>query len=80
MVKYDNEVSDSFTCLLGVRQGESLSPFLFAMYLNDIEEYLLTNNYDGINLDTLKLLIMLYADDIVLFSESETGLQIGLDR
>lgn len=78
-VKYDNEVSDSFTCMVGVRQGESLSPFLFAMYLNDIEEYLLTNNYDGISLDTLKLFIMLYADDIVLFSESETGLQKGLD-
>jgi len=78
-VKYDNEVSDSFTCMVGVRQGESLSPFLFAMYLNDMEEYLLTNYYDGISLDTLKLFIIVYADDIVLFSESETGLQKGLD-
>jgi len=68
-VKYDNEVSDSFTCMVGVRQGESLSPFLFAMYLNDIEEYLLTNNYDGISLDTLKLFIMLYADDIMVFKK-----------
>ena len=56
-----------------------MSPFLFSMYLNDIEKYFLKNNYDGINLDTLKLFIMLYADDIVLFSESETGLQKGLD-
>ena len=37
-VKYDNVLSDSFVCNLGVRQGESLSPFLFSMYLNDIEE------------------------------------------
>ena len=37
-VKYANVLSDSFVCNLGVRQGESLSPFLFSMYLNDIEE------------------------------------------
>ena len=54
--------------------GRIIVSFLFAMYLNDIEKYLLLNNYDGINLDTLKVSIMLYADDIVLFSESLTGL------
>ena len=37
-VKYNNELSDSFSCVLGVLQGESLSPFLFSMYINDIEE------------------------------------------
>ena len=37
-VKYNNELSDSFNSYLGVRQGECLSPFLFSMYLNDIEE------------------------------------------
>ena len=30
---------DEFECLLGVRQEECLSPFLFAMYLNDIEKF-----------------------------------------
>ena len=36
-VKYNNCLSEAFTCHLGVRQGECLSPFLFAIYLNDIE-------------------------------------------
>ena len=36
-VKYNNELSGSYSCTLGVRQGESLSPFLFAMFLNYIE-------------------------------------------
>ena len=27
-VKYNNELSGSYSCTLGVRQGESLSPFL----------------------------------------------------
>ncbi len=34
-VKYNNQLSDEFSCSLGVRQGECLSPFLFAMYVND---------------------------------------------
>ena len=38
-VKNNNELKESFVCSLGVRQGESLSPFLLSMYLNDIEEY-----------------------------------------
>ena len=38
-VKSNNELSDEFTCCLGVRQCERLSPFLFAMHVNDIEEF-----------------------------------------
>ena len=78
-IKFNNEIShDSFTCYLGVRQGESLSPFLFSMYLNDIEEHFMLNKFEGVNLGMLKLFLLLYADDIVLFAESEAGLQNGL--
>ena len=43
-VKYNNETSDDFSCCLGVRQGESFSPFLFSMhmYLNDVEEHFIS--------------------------------------
>ena len=79
-IKFNNEIShDSFTCYLGVRQGESLSPFLFSMYLNDIEEHFMLNKFEGVNLGMLKLFLLLYADDIVLFAESGAGLQNGLD-
>ena len=39
-VKYQNMLSEDLTSLLhvGVRQGGSLSAFIFSMYLNDIEE------------------------------------------
>ena len=49
------------------------------MYLNDIEEYFLTNGFDGVDTGMLKLFVLFYADDIVILSESETGLQNGLD-
>ena len=49
------------------------------MYLNDIEEHFVLNGYEGIEIGMLKLFLLLYADDIVILSETETGLQHGLD-
>ena len=37
-------LSSSFPCQLGVRQGENLSPFLFSVFLNDLESFLTMNN------------------------------------
>ena len=70
----DNYLREDFYCSLGVRQGECLSPFLFSMYLNDIEDTFKQNGADGINISDLKLVLLLYADDIVLFAESAESL------
>ena len=43
-------VSEGFESNLGVRQGECLSPFLFAMYLNDLEEVYIQKGCDGIDI------------------------------
>ena len=37
-VKFCNKLGNQFACSLGVRQGECLSPILFSLYLNNIEE------------------------------------------
>ena len=73
-VKSDNNLSNDFSCLLGVRQGECLSPFLFSMYVNDLEETLVSNNIKGIEIGVLKMFLLLYADDIIIFSDTEYGL------
>ena len=44
-VKFNNRLS----CMTGVWQGECLSPFLFAMYLNDIEHEFVTKGADGVD-------------------------------
>ena len=77
-VQVGAEKTDEFECLLGVRQGECLSPFLFAMYLNDIENTLKTNKFEGINMGLTRMLILLYADDAVIMSDSRDNLQQGL--
>ena len=46
-IKYDNQLSNDFTYLLGVRQGECLSPFLSSMYVNDLEETLVVHDFKG---------------------------------
>ena len=46
-VKYKIRISEEFKCYLGVRRGESLSPFLFSMYLNDIEDEFYLNGIAG---------------------------------
>ena len=78
-VKYQIQLSEEFDCYLGVRQGESLSPFLFSMYLNDIEDEFYLHGVEGINIFQIKLFLLLYADDITLFSEAADGLQSGLN-
>ena len=44
-INLNNTASKEFNSYFGVRQGESLSPFLFAMYLNDLELELSTKKY-----------------------------------
>ena len=78
-VKFNNECSTFFACKNGVRQGENLSPLLFAFYLNDLETYFLSAGIEPISLEYqnenilsyLKLLVLLYADDTVIFSNNE---------
>ena len=65
--------------MLGVRQGECLSPFLFTMFLNDVQEEFIINGINGLDIGLIKLFILLYADNIVIYSSYSEGLQNGLE-
>jgi hypothetical protein len=81
-VKNGINVSHFFACNTGVIQGENLSPLLFALFLNDIANYLCTI-YDGLLMlyDTVKelltddmidvslrLYVLLYADVTIILA------------
>ena len=78
-VKNSNKLSVEFDCSLGVRQGECLSLFLFAMFLNDMEDMFIQNGVEDIDINMFKVLLILYADDIVLFTNSQSALHKSLD-
>ena len=61
----------------GVLQGGILSPKLFNEFLSDIPSYLKAVN--GIEIDGTVFTHLLYADDIVLISESVNGLQNSIN-
>ena len=79
-VKLNNELSKDFECILGVRQGESLSPFLFSMFINDLEETFVQSGIEGIDIGTMNILMLLYADDIIVFANTAEELQEQLNR
>ena len=62
-----------------MRQGECLSPFLFSIYLNDLEEEINLKGADGIDIGMVQLFLLLYADDIVLFAHSPDEIQSLLE-
>ena len=47
-VKVNGSKSEFFPCMTGVRQGENLSPLLFAMYLSDLSKEL-GDSYNGLS-------------------------------
>ena len=48
---------------------------MFALYVNDCEMEFINNNCKAVELKELSLFLLMYADDMVIFSETKDGLQ-----
>ena len=76
-IMHNNEKSDFFACMQGMRQGEYLSSFLFSIFLNDLEDYFeelsalplgsITEKIQNTLHIFIQIFVLLYAHDTVIF-------------
>ena len=73
--------TDYIKCTRGVKQGDVCSPVLFSLFINDLALDIINNGRHGVSLssDFVQLVILLFADDMILISETVIGLQTQLN-
>ena len=77
-VRGENELTGLFPCSRGVRQGCLLSPLLFALFLNELDNKIKASSL-GVRMGNESLHTLLYADDLVLLAENPKDMQLQLD-
>ena len=85
-VKIQSDVSSFFDIALGVKvkQDEPLSPLMFILFINDV--YADLKNADnggeitGISINHICFFLLLFADDMILFTKFPTELQTLLNK
>ena len=92
-IQTNGQLTEYFSCSLGLRQGENLSPILFALFVNALKEYL-QGHFDGRTLlkeisaeisnnlssELYNIFLLMYADDTVILAESPEQLQLALNK
>ena len=61
-------------------KGEIISPILFSLFVEDLELYLQSDPASGLTIQDLCVILLLFADDMVILAESPNDLQKSLDN
>ena len=80
-VRANGETSEAFDCPRGVKQGEVCSPALFSILINELADEISSKGRHGIQMlpDIVQIFILMFADDIILLSDTVCGLQNQLN-
>ena len=78
-VKLEQGLTKPFTTTVGVKQGCSISPFIFNLFIDKLPT-VYNESCDGLTLGKQKLNCLIWADDCVVFSQSKKGLQNAIDK
>ena len=78
-IRTSKGLTNTVICPVGVRQGCIISPIIFTLFLNDLQEYISVGSH-GIDIETIKVFVLLFADDLVRFAETVIELQRLINR
>ena len=78
-VRHGNSYSEFLEIGVGLKQGEICSPLLWSLFIEDLEQFLNSGDNSGLHINSLMLIVLLYADDMALMAESPEQLQSSLD-
>jgi len=78
-VRTPEGMTDTFPSEMGVKQGCPMSPTLFGLFLDSLEELLLQGNADAPFIGDRAVPAQFFADDSQLISTSPEGLQRLID-
>ena len=78
----DSNISETFSCTIGTRQGCMISPFLFIMYMNELVKEANERECKGVYVDEnfKNINMLLYADDLVLLGDIVGHIEQLLDN
>ena len=79
-VKLSNGITPFFSSLVGARQGCNLNPLLFDIFVNDIFDIFYGKKCCPVNLHNKPISYLMYADDLIILSETEDGLAECLQK
>ena len=71
--------SEFFNVTVGVKQGEPLSHLLFILFINDVCNSLDTDKLTDKDIELLSMSMLLFADNIVLFTTDHVSFQAQLN-